>query len=276
MIFYENPISPRWHTQLLWKLRRLLGLRLHIAKGMCLERSDFNHATMGNLHEVVLEGANLTGVNLSEASIEKVVFMNATLVGANFSDSPVHSADFEGANLQDANFTGAKLADCDFFNANLCGTNFGGAELGLNWRKHENGAFGAFVGCTYDQRTIWHKADPGFQGATRVDDSKNATPVQTPVSVTPTTPQELAAHFTAGLDIIIARQPGFEEMEATIQQWGVKVAAKGKQFQKSVITEVSRRSDGYEREKELARIWRVEVWSSASGRTMYVRCPPPA
>jgi hypothetical protein len=47
----------------------------------------------------------------------------------------------------------------------------------------------------------------------------------------PGTPRDLAAHLKDGLGMIIARRPGFEEMEATIQQWGSKLAAThGKHF----------------------------------------------
>jgi uncharacterized protein YjbI with pentapeptide repeats len=96
-----------------------------------------------------LSGANLSGLNLSDAVMYQASLVGANLVGTNLSKAKLGGALLTGANLQEANLTGADLKGAtlnglDFSKAFL-GTNaFDEADLrgaNLSWLDHSGSTF---------------------------------------------------------------------------------------------------------------------------------------
>lgn len=96
------------------------------------------------LTRVNLADASLAGADLSEANLTGAVLVRADLSGANLAESTstladaawanlsgarLHGARLAGAILQDANLRGADLADADLSGANLAMANLVGANL---------------------------------------------------------------------------------------------------------------------------------------------------
>jgi len=80
------------------------------------------------------------------------------------------------------------------------------------------------------------------------------------VPVLETAPQ-VAANVTDFLQAIMTKQPRFQTYEATLQEWG---STRGIDLKRDVLTEISKVS--IPQAQELARIWRVMMWTGASGR----------
>ena len=72
---------------------------------------------------------NLTGANLAGAKLGAGNFLGATLAEANLSQADLTAAVFSWANLTGANLTGAKLAGANLSVATLTGANLTGANL---------------------------------------------------------------------------------------------------------------------------------------------------
>ncbi|MBE9143688.1 pentapeptide repeat-containing protein [Planktothrix mougeotii] len=78
-----------------------------------------------------LSGANLAGTNLHDADLISVKLNNANLTGADLTDTSLSDTDFSGANLTNANLSGYHYTD-DFINfqgANLSDANLNSDEL---------------------------------------------------------------------------------------------------------------------------------------------------
>lgn len=85
------------------------------------ESMDLSHSRMlkVQLNDAVLEGADVTWVQCTGASLARVNLKGATGLQSNFSDANLEGANLEGCFLKGANFT----------NANLRGANLRGADL---------------------------------------------------------------------------------------------------------------------------------------------------
>ena len=86
-----------------------------------LDGADLSGA---NLSRVVLGGANLSRANLSGANLSKVL-----LLGADLSGATLQSADLSRANLLGADLSGADLDKPDWPGKDLPGANLSGADL---------------------------------------------------------------------------------------------------------------------------------------------------
>lgn len=99
-------------------------------------RRDFSMYTLTLLD---LQKTILSGVNLTQAKLQKANFQNSDLSGANFGRADLSQATFRSANLgrayfsnanlQDADFRGADLSYASLNQANLKGANLCGADL---------------------------------------------------------------------------------------------------------------------------------------------------
>ena len=76
-----------------------------------------------------LSGANLSGANLSRANLSGANLYEANLSGANLYEADLSGANLSGANLSRANLSRANLYEADLSRANLYGTNLSGANL---------------------------------------------------------------------------------------------------------------------------------------------------
>ncbi len=74
-------------------------------------------------------GAQLVGLDLSQALLRGARFQESDLTGTDFSGSDLAYADFAKASLEGAQFKGSNLMGVDFSNANLRGANFENADL---------------------------------------------------------------------------------------------------------------------------------------------------
>ena len=84
-----------------------------------------------NLSSASLQDADLTGVNLSQANLSNVCLKQVKLTNANLSHTDLTSANLENANLKGANLTGVDLSE-----ANLLGTQIDETtNLEPMWRK---------------------------------------------------------------------------------------------------------------------------------------------
>ena len=98
-------------------------------KGVDLKEVDLRRA---DLRYANLENANLTQADLQEAKLEGTNLVNTVLVGAIFSNSRglnKSCADLTQTNLTGANLTDAILVYCDLRNVILTGANFQNANL---------------------------------------------------------------------------------------------------------------------------------------------------
>jgi uncharacterized protein YjbI with pentapeptide repeats len=91
-----------------------------------LSNANFRKA---NLQGANLEKANLKGATLVEAKLGDSVLVGTDLSGANLGAAELQYAVFEGANLSGANMIQADLFGAHFQGANLSGTNLIGANL---------------------------------------------------------------------------------------------------------------------------------------------------
>jgi uncharacterized protein YjbI with pentapeptide repeats len=76
-----------------------------------------------------LSQAVLTGVNLTNADLERANLTGADLTGANLVGADLEKANLGTANLSDANLLGADLEKANLMGANLTNANLMGAEL---------------------------------------------------------------------------------------------------------------------------------------------------
>jgi uncharacterized protein YjbI with pentapeptide repeats len=133
--------------------RQFLNLQLRGAdlRGINLSQADLRGADLSkaNLREV-----NLSGANLAEAQLNEADLSSANLEGANLSETSLIKAylikaNLRSANLRDAYLTGAYLTKSIFTDADLKGAYLNGTQLtGAN-----------FKGARYDQKT---RFDNGF------------------------------------------------------------------------------------------------------------------
>jgi len=88
----------------------------------------------GSLQKAILHGANLEGINLSEANLKKADLSDANLEEANLTEANLQGADLFTANLQGAilwgtNLEGAHLTQSNLRGAIMWGANLEGAHL---------------------------------------------------------------------------------------------------------------------------------------------------
>ncbi|MCS0351030.1 pentapeptide repeat-containing protein [Vibrio ordalii] len=95
-----------------------------------LEQSDLRKAV---LNGIKLEGANLQGANLDGANLER-----ANLKGANLQGASLQGANLQGANLQDASLHKAHLNGAILDNANLNCATLTGAQLTILKSSQDN------------------------------------------------------------------------------------------------------------------------------------------
>ena len=79
--------------------------------------------------KAVLDGADLSGVDLSEASLNFAHLSGADLSGADLSDADLWWAHLDGADLSGADLSGADLRDANLSGANLSEADLSGANL---------------------------------------------------------------------------------------------------------------------------------------------------
>lgn len=104
-------------------------------------------------HDVAvdLEGADLRGMNLAEASLINARLAGANLEGADLRKARLPSADLSGANLREADLRGASLHRANLIGADLRGARFdtfgvGGQQMCL--------APAFFEGVHWDRETL--------------------------------------------------------------------------------------------------------------------------
>ncbi len=118
-----------------WSLCQMEGRQL---KGV-----DLTDAT---LRSVNFTGANLSGASLQAASAAFAVMSSANLTGVNFRRADLTGVGFRNARLTKANFDNANLAYADFAGADLTGVSFAGAILDkaiwFDWRVCAEGSIG--------------------------------------------------------------------------------------------------------------------------------------
>jgi uncharacterized protein YjbI with pentapeptide repeats len=78
----------------------------------------------GTMKGMFLQGADLRGVDFSDA-----LLMDADMDEVDLSFASLAEADLEGASLREANFEGADLTGCNFENADLTNANFKRANM---------------------------------------------------------------------------------------------------------------------------------------------------
>lgn len=88
---------------------------------------DYDRLLKGdkNMISAQLEGADLSGrdlsnVNFMGAELEKVNFQKANLSNANFKNADLEEANFKGANITGANFSGAELEFATWADGRVC------------------------------------------------------------------------------------------------------------------------------------------------------------
>ena len=87
-----------------------------------------------------LDGADISGAYLGEASLNRARFAWTNLAGARFQQADLRGAIFREANLTNTNFIGADLSGADLSQADLTGADLRNANL---------------TGIGYDERTRW-------------------------------------------------------------------------------------------------------------------------
>lgn len=83
----------------------------------------------GNLHQIILEEANLAGGNLAGAYLERANLQGAYLQGAHLTGAYLEIANLERANLEGGHLQGAQLAGANLQGASLQGANLQRADL---------------------------------------------------------------------------------------------------------------------------------------------------
>jgi uncharacterized protein YjbI with pentapeptide repeats/cytoskeletal protein CcmA (bactofilin family) len=107
-----------------------------VQRGEKFERADLRGIQLPNaildrasFRRCDLDGANLDGAQLRGATFKNVSLRNASLVGADLRDADLDNADLEGANLEGANLSAANLNRANLQRANLSTANLSGARL---------------------------------------------------------------------------------------------------------------------------------------------------
>ena len=96
-----------------------------------LDGADLTGADLsyGLLEKADLTGADLTGADLGGSNLSEAILCGATLINADLSYTIFSKADLTGANLSNATLTGATLIDATLTGADLTGANFSRATL---------------------------------------------------------------------------------------------------------------------------------------------------
>lgn len=87
---------------------------------------DMNNASMASMR---LDGANMQGGNFSHAIMQLASLKAANLTLANLEGAHMHGVNLQNANLMLANLSRVNLLDADLSGANLQGANLNGAIL---------------------------------------------------------------------------------------------------------------------------------------------------
>ena len=82
-----------------------------------------------NWQRCVLDGLDLTGVDLTNARLRDGSFFRSDLTGGNLSGTESYRAKFVNATLKDVRFDGAKLYEADLTKADLTGASLVGVDL---------------------------------------------------------------------------------------------------------------------------------------------------
>jgi hypothetical protein len=93
------------------------GKNLGLAVLQALEKGA--NLSGANLSDATLSGANLSGANLSDATLSGADLSDAYLYGASLSRATLSGANLSGANLYGANLSRATLSRADLSGANL-------------------------------------------------------------------------------------------------------------------------------------------------------------
>ena len=128
--------------------KKFLGNRDHLRFFLdAIQKKDFSRwnnwrkeqRKLNAVHIALLEGIELSSVDMRGADLQQVDFQRSYLSSCNFNDvnlqgsffmnSNLSRSFFEKANLQQCNFGGANLSYSTFNSANLSGSNFSGANL---------------------------------------------------------------------------------------------------------------------------------------------------
>ncbi|MCI1273815.1 MAG: pentapeptide repeat-containing protein [Clostridiaceae bacterium] len=146
----------RKHTMLMVIIGLLVMSYIKVyATDSDFSQEDFNKVLSGdkNLYELRIEGANLSGKDLSGANftntdLEGADLSGANLTGANFTHADLEEVNLKGANLTNAIFYHADLEEADMKGANITGANFKQAELEYAiWSDGRVCAEGSIGGC---------------------------------------------------------------------------------------------------------------------------------
>ena len=94
-----------------------------------LQAQDLTRTEVIKLIAIAPKPLDLTGANLSGASLSKLNLTNANLRGANLTNANLSGAYLTGANLTNANLRGANLTNANLTIADLSGADLTGATL---------------------------------------------------------------------------------------------------------------------------------------------------
>jgi len=119
----------------------------------CSEKGNSNEwnewRKSGKEDPILLEGAELGGINLQGADLSKVDLAAADLFAANLRGTKLRCANLTGANLCDADLAGTDLRKTNLVNAELWKANLKGAKLAAVIVNA-----GTFIwGCEFDEYT---------------------------------------------------------------------------------------------------------------------------
>jgi uncharacterized protein YjbI with pentapeptide repeats len=94
-----------------------------------IDQTDLFHIMARDMGVEGAQPADLQGQNLSGAQLQNASLANANLQGANLSGAQLQGATLTGANLAGADLNGAQLVSAVLSGANLGGANLNGANL---------------------------------------------------------------------------------------------------------------------------------------------------
>ncbi|MCA9540869.1 MAG: pentapeptide repeat-containing protein, partial [Myxococcales bacterium] len=100
-------------------------LTLEDMRGAIFDRATF----FPDDYDFVVSGMIGPGANLSGQDLSALVFTDSSAVNADFRQCVLQNADLSGTNLTNALFDGANLSGINLSEANLAGASFGGANL---------------------------------------------------------------------------------------------------------------------------------------------------